>query len=266
MNRYKKTFSKLKKENKIAFMPFWMIGDPTPIKSLKMLRILAESADILEVGFPFSDPLADGPIIQESVNKALKSRTTIKECFKIISQIRDEYPEKPIGALIYFNLILSFGVEDFFKQLKVSGIDSIIIPEVPPEEINSKIESKFSLLELSKKYDVSLVFLPSTNTLDTRLEKIIDISSGFIYAISSPTTTGGKIDFTEGIGKLITKIKNKTSIPICVGFGVSSPEDIKELKIMGADGVIIASKIIKIYRKNGEKGVKEFVEKCKKVT
>ena len=264
-NRYKKTFKKLKEKNKIAFIPFWMIGYPTLKESLEILRIFAKYADVLEIGFPFSDPLADGPIIQETVNKALASGTTTKECFKIISNIRKENPNKPIGVLVYFNLILSFGVESFFKEANKVGIDSIIIPEIPYEEVNSKIESNFSILELSKKYNVNLVFLPSTNTTKERLKKIIDVSSSFIYAISSPSTTGGKIDFEEGIGELVTDIKNKTDIPICVGFGVSSPKDIKKLKKTGADGAIIASKIIKIYKKDGKEVMENFLKKCKEV-
>ncbi len=266
MNRYEKIFKKLEKEKKIAFMPFWMIGDPDIEESLKILRIFAKNSDILEIGFPFSDPLADGPTIQESVNNALKSGTNTKKCFEIIKTLRKENPQKPIGLLVYFNLILAFGVDEFFEELEKSGVDSVIIPELPPEEVNSKIESKLSIGELAKKHSVSLVFLPSTNTTDKRLEEIISLSSSFIYAISSPSTTGGKIDFSEGVGKLIQKIKSKTQIPVCVGFGVSSPEDIRELKKLRASGAIIASKLIKIYRKDGIEKMEDFLKKCKKVT
>lgn len=266
MNRYQKTFRKLKEENKIAFMPFWMIGDPDIEESLKILRIFAKNSDILEIGFPFSDPLADGPTIQESVNNALKSGTNTKKCFEVVKTLRKENPQKPIGLLVYLNLILSFGVDEFFEELEKSGVDSIIIPELPVEEVNSKIESEFSIKQLAKKHSVSLVFLPSTNTTNKRLDDIIDLSSSFIYAISSPSTTGGRIDFSEGIGGLINKIRSKTQIPVCVGFGVSSPKDIKELKKLGASGAIIASKLIKIYRKDGIEKMQDFLKKCKKAT
>lgn len=266
MNRYKKIFLRLKKEGRIAFIPFWMMGDPNINESKKIIEFLAEEADVLELGFPFSDPLADGPTIQESVNNALRDNITTSKCFDIVRSIRRDYPDKAIGLLVYFNLILSFGVDKFFRELNRAGVDSIIIPELPPEEIDSKIESEFSLLELSKKNNVSLVFLPSTNISQRRLEKITKSSEGFVYAVSSPSTTGGKIDFTQELSNLIMRIKKLKDIPVYVGFGVSSPDDIKKLKDIGADGAIIASKIIKIYRKDEIEKAKEFVRKCKKST
>jgi tryptophan synthase alpha chain len=111
MNRYKKTFEKNKKENKISFIPFWMMGDPDLKKSLEIVEKIAIHADILELGLPFSDPLADGPVIQEAVNRALQNNITTQKSLKLIKQIRKKFPDKPIGLLVYFNLIISFGVE-----------------------------------------------------------------------------------------------------------------------------------------------------------
>ena len=137
MSKYKQTFSALKNKDKIAFIPFWMIGDPTPEKSEEIIEILAKNSDVLELGIPFSDPLADGPTIQASVNRSLKAGTTTEKCFEIIKNIRKKFPEKPIGLLVYFNLILSFSgggdfkknIQKFFKDAQKSGVDSVLIPE-----------------------------------------------------------------------------------------------------------------------------------------
>lgn len=275
MNNYKNTFSQLKKDkvnsegredalgqNKIAFIPFWMIGDPSPEKSEEIIEILAKNSDVLELGIPFSDPLADGPTIQASVNRALEAGTTTEKCFKIIKNIRKKFPEKPIGLLVYFNLILSFSggkdfkenIQKFFEQAQESGVDSVLIPEIPIEEI--------SIVEQgAKENNVDLIFLISTNTPEDRVEKIIEKSGGFIYAISTPSVTGAKTDIASETLEMVQQLKTKTDLPICVGFGISSPEHIKILKENKADGAIIGSKLFE-FRDELE-ALKAFCKTCK---
>ncbi len=231
MSKYKQTFSALKNKDKIAFIPFWMIGDPTPEKSEEIIEILAKNSDVLELGIPFSDPLADGPTIQASVNRSLKAGTTTEKCFEIIKNIRKKFPEKPIGLLVYFNLILSFSgggdfkknIQKFFKDAQKSGVDSVLIPEIPVEEI-SIVEQN------AKDCNIDLIFLISTNTPEDRVEKIIEKSGGFIYAISTPSITGAKTEIATKTLEMVQKLKTKTDLPICVGFGISSPEHVQILK------------------------------------
>ncbi len=254
MNRYKTTFEKCKDENSIAFVPFWMIGDPTPEKSEEIISILAEHSDVLELGIPFSDPLADGPTIQASVNRALKSGTTTTKSLKVIKNIRQKFPEKPIGLLVYFNLILSFGIDDFFRTAQDSGVDSVLIPEVPVEEV--------AIIEgAAKKHNIDLIFLVSTNTPEDRVEKIIEKSGGFIYAVSTPSITGAKTDIAPETLAMITRLKTKTNLPICVGFGIASPAHIQELKANGTDGAIIGSKLFE-FRDDLAK-LESFCKTCK---
>jgi len=223
-------------------------------------------ADILELGMPFSDPLADGPVIQDSVNRALDSQTTLDQCFDIISKLRKEDAEIPIGVLVYFNLILSFGVDAFFKKAKEVGIDSILIPEIPVEELNFKLGGDaggVTIEEMAQKYNISLVFLVSTNTPANRLENVIKHSEGgFIYAVSTTTITGVKAEISPETFKMVSKIKSQTDIPVAVGFGVSTPEHIKFLKEHNVDGAIMGSKLIKLYQEDGREALEVFLKQC----
>lgn len=273
MNPYQETFAQLKKENKIAFIPFWMIGDPDLKKSEEIIEILAKNSDILELGIPFSDPLADGPTIQASVNRALASGATTQKCLDVIKNIRKKFPEKPIGLLVYFNLILSFSssslikgnregfvlednIKNFFRTASNSGVDSVLIPEIPVEEIGI-------VERAAKDNNIDLIFLVSTNTPDDRVEKIIKKSGGFIYAVATPGITGAKTDIAPETLEMITRLKSKTDLPICVGFGVSSPKHIQLLKQNGADGAIIGSKLFEFRDDLGK--LKKFCYSCQKL-
>ncbi len=259
MNRYHKAFAQLKSENRIAFIPFWMIGDPTPEDSLKVIESLAENADILELGMPFSDPLADGPTIQAAVNRSLESGTTTQKCFDIIGKVRTKFPQKPIGLLVYLNLIMQYGIKEFFTACKSVGVDSVLIPELPVEEVQL-------VKSVAEKNQIDLVFLLSTNTPKDRRQKIYSHSGGFIYTVSTPSITGAKNDLNPDTLHLVSALKKATKLPICVGFGVSEPEHISALKEAGADGAIIGSKLINVYQKEGLEELKNFSQACQKRT
>lgn len=259
MNRYQTTFAQLKKEDRIAFIPFWMLGDPTPEKSLEAVRTLAKHADILELGLPFSDPLADGPTIQAAVNRALAAGTNTSTCLDLIGQIRQEFPDKPIGLLVYLNLIMQFGVDAFFARCRQVGVDSVLIPELPVEEINL-------VKEAAAKHQVDLVFLLSTNTPQSRRKKIYQHSGGFVYTVSKPSITGAQSDLASETLAMIPQLKAQTDLPICVGFGISTPQHIAQLKAAGADGAIIGSQLIKLYQEDGLKAVEPFCVACAQAT
>ncbi|NCP66751.1 tryptophan synthase subunit alpha [bacterium] len=255
MNRYQQTFERLKKEDKIAFIPFWMLGDPNPEASLEAVKTIAEQADILELGLPFSDPLADGPTIQAAVNRSLQAGMNTEKCLEQIMIIRADFPEKPIGLLVYLNLVLQYGINRFFTDCKKTGIDSILIPEMPVEEIKL-VESA------AQENQIDLVFLLSTNTPQDRRQKIYDHSGGFVYTVSKPSITGAKTDLSDDTLALVQELKSQTDLPICVGFGISTPEHIKALKKAGADGAIIGSELINIYQKEGLEALNDFALSC----
>lgn len=255
MNRYQATFAQLKTDNRIAFIPFWMLGDPDPEASLEAVKTIAAQADILELGLPFSDPLADGPTIQAAVNRSLKAGTNTHKCIEQIAAIRSEFPSKPIGLLVYLNLVLQYGINEFFTDCKEAGVDSVLIPELPVEEINL-------VKDAAADNQIDLVFLLSTNTPQNRREQIYQHSGGFVYTVSKPSITGAKTDLTSDTLKLVTELKSQTQLPLCVGFGISTPEHIKALKEAGADGAIIGSELINIYQKEGLQALNEFCKTC----
>ncbi len=259
MNRYQQTFERLKKEDKIAFIPFWMLGDPTPEASLETIKTIAQHADILELGLPFSDPLADGPTIQAAVNRSLEAGTNTAKCLEIITQIRAAFPNKPIGLLVYLNLVLQYGINQFFTDCKKAGVDSVLIPELPVEEINL-------VKEAAAKNQIELVFLLSTNTPNNRREKIYQHSGGFIYTVSKPSITGAKTDLSNETLKLVGELKTQTDLPICVGFGISTPQHVQALKSAGADGAIIGSELINVYQQDGLEALNKLCADCAQST
>ncbi len=255
MNRYQQTFAQLKEENRIAFVPFWMLGDPDPDTSLAAVKSIAKYADILELGLPFSDPLADGPTIQSAVNRSLIGGMNTKKCLEQVAEIRGDFSDTPIGLLVYLNLVLQYGISRFFIDCKKAGVDSVLIPELPVEEIDLvKIAAADSRIDL--------VFLLSTNTPQDRREQVYQHSGGFVYTVSKPSITGSKTDLTTDTLELVTELKSQTEIPLCVGFGISSPEHIKAHKKSGADGAIIGSELINIYQKEGLEALNKFCETC----
>ena len=255
MDRYQITFAALKDQKRLAFTPFWMIGDPDLVTSQQVIELLAEKSDILELGLPFSDPLADGPTIQAAVNRSLAAGATTEKCFKIIENIREKYPQKPIGLLVYLNLVMQFGIDAFFERCQQAGVDSVLIPELPIEEV--------SLVKASaEKAQIHLVFLCSTNTPVDRQAKIFEASGGFVYTVSTPSITGAKTELSPDTLRLVEHIKGTTKLPVCVGFGISTPEHLTKLKDAGADGGIIGSELINIYQKGGLEVLKDFLEKC----
>lgn len=257
MNRYETTFQRCRKEGRAAYIPFWMLGDPDIEASLGHIRTIAESADILELGMPFSDPLADGPTIQASVNRALASGANTESCFATIEKVRQQFPDTPIGLLVYLNLIIAYGIDEFFARCKAVGVDSVLAPELPVEEVDL-------LAAAAQQSGIDLVFLVSTNTPENRLDKIFAASGGFIYAVSTPSITGAKTDVSDDTLEMITRLKSRTDIPICVGFGVSTPDQVQLLAKHNADGVIIGSRLFEYL--DDLPNLTAFCEACRKAS
>lgn len=255
MNRIEKKFIELKDKNKKAFISFITAGDPTLDKTIEIVNALEESGvDIIEFGIPYSDPLADGPVIQLANQRAFRNKDlSVENIMKMVKKIRKS-SEIPLLFLVYINTILVYGKERFINDCVNSGIDGLIIPDMPLEESNE-------LKELINKTNLALIPLVAPNSKD-RIESIIDSGKGFVYCVSSLGVTGRKSDFYRDVINYLKEVKEKSKLPIAVGFGVSTKEDVEKLSPY-VDGVIVGSAIVnKIGESNGDcEVIKEFVKK-----
>jgi tryptophan synthase alpha chain len=233
----KKTFKRLKDKGKKAFIPYIMAGDPSLEKTKDIVLLFEEcGADIVELGVPFSDPLADGPTIQRASERALKNGITLR---KVISHIKDlrQVTRIPIVLMTYFNPVFKYGVENFVKDSKVAGVDGVIIPDLPPDEAED-------FIKLSRKAVLDTIFLLAPTSTEDRIKKVTKSSSGFIYYVSITGITGATLLLDGSMDVLISKIKKYTDKPIAVGFGVSTPEEASAVAEI-SDAVIVGSAIVK---------------------
>lgn len=252
MNRINKTFNKLKEENKTAFIPYITGGDSTLKKTKKYFEVLESSgADIIEIGIPFSDPLADGPIIQAAAERALANGTSARDIIKLTKKIRKN-SDTPIVYLVYINTILIYGVEQFITDCKDAGVDGLIIPDLPYEE-------REEVTRYLVDDRLALIPLVAPTSLD-RIQKIVETSSGFVYCVSTLGVTGGD-NFYGGIESYLADVRSKTDLPIAIGFGIRTREDVERFA-PHVDGVICGSAIVDCIDKNGgsKKALSKFVE------
>jgi tryptophan synthase alpha chain len=240
MASYHDIFGKLKRA---ALIPFFVIGDPDEQTSLKLIKTAIDAgADILELGIPFSDPIADGPTIQKADIRALQAGMTPRKALDIIAKVT-AYKSIPIGLLVYYNLINHYGVEKFFADFKAAGGTSVLVADV-------SIDDADEIGPAAQKAGLETVFMATPNTAKDRLKRIADKTTGFIYTVSLLGTTGQRTALSDMVKPLIANLKAITDKPICVGFGISSAEHAAAIATAGADGVIIGSRIVKIIEDN----------------
>lgn len=251
MNRIEATFEKLKSQNKKAFIPYIMAGDPSLGRTKELVLLLEEcGADIIELGVPFTDPLADGPTIQRAAERALNNKVTLKKVIECVKNIRTK-TNVPIILMTYYNPVFKYGEERFVKEAKESGVDGVIIPDLPPEEGNS-------IIKLSKEKDFAVVFLAAPTSTNARIKKVADSSSGFVYYVSMKGITGAKLLLDSSIENAILKIRKITKKPIAVGFGISTPEEAAAVSKF-SDGIIVGSAIVKkIYEGLSDRALYEL--------
>lgn len=232
-----KTFKKLRREGRKAFIPYIMVGDQNLEKTREFVSLFEEcGADIVELGVPFSDPLADGPTIQRASERALRNGVTLRKVISHIREFRQEI-KIPIVLMTYYNPIFKYGVELFVTDAQGSGIDGVIIPDLPPDEAEE-------FIRLAKKSRLDTIFLLSPTSTDDRIKKVVKASTGFIYYVSITGITGATLLLNGSMEVLISKIKKYTDKPIAVGFGVSTPQEASTVAMV-SDGVIIGSAIVK---------------------
>lgn len=253
MGRIEQRFKTLKENNQKAFIAYIMAGDPDLHTTEKLIfELEKQGVDLIELGVPFSDPLADGPTIQAAGQRALASGTTLSGILDLVSRIRNNV-QIPIVLMSYFNPIYNYGVSDFFHDAKLKGVDGLIIPDMALEESKE-------IIIFAKKYGIDLIFLIAPTSSLERIKKISRISEGFIYYVSLTGVTGIRESLVNEVGHFVNKIKKFTKKPVCVGFGVSTKEQVKEI-LKYSDGVIVGSAIVKEVEK-GQDG-KEIVERVR---
>ena len=242
MSRIKKAFDSLAEKNEKALIVFFTAGDPSIEKTIEfVLQAEKSGADIVEIGIPFSDPLAEGPVIQRANNRALANNIKVKDVFKMIEKIR-EVSNIPLVFLTYANPVHNFGIEKFFNECYKAGIDGIIIPDLPFEE-----KEEFSKHADKNSVDLISLIAPTSNE---RIEKIASSSKGFIYCVSSLGVTGVRKNIDTDFKPIMDSIKKSTNTPTAIGFGISTPEQAAFLKDC-ANGIIVGSAIVKLVEQYG---------------
>ncbi len=255
MNRIEQRFLELKKEGKKAFIPYVMAGDPNLRKTEEVVRLFEEcGADIVELGVPFTDPLADGPVIQAASERALKEGVTLKKVLALVRRLRRSV-SLPIVLMTYFNPVFKLGVEAFVAEAAEAGVDGVIIPDLPPDEADE-------VIRLSRKFSLATVFLLAPTSTEDRIALVAERSEGFIYYVSITGITGSELKGLHQMRSMIKKIRNFTDKPIAVGFGVKRPEEAKGVAEL-ADGVIVGSAIVKKLQE-GDSTLREYLYSLRK--
>ena len=240
MISYKELFSKL---DRAALIPFFVIGDPDYSTSLELVKAAIDNgADILELGIPFSDPIADGPTIQRADVRALDAGMTVEKSLKFIAEVK-KYKDIPIGLLMYYNLVYKYGVDKFFKDFKAAGGNSVLIADMTVD-VASEIEDSIKVSGLDT------VYMVTPNTPESRREMVFERTTGFIYVVSLLGVTGARDTLSGSVKPLVQGLKASTDTPLCVGFGISKPEHAKQVAEAGANGVIVGSRIVKEIEEN----------------
>lgn len=242
MNRIDKKFKELKKLKQKALIPFITCGDPNLETTKKLVLEFSKiGADIIELGLPFSDPVADGPVIQAASARALKNNITLEKILKLVKNLRQK-TQTPLCLMTYYNPIFNFGLDKFAKLAQVCGLDGVIIPDLPPEEAKE-------LIKAARINNLATIFFISPTTSSKRVKLIDKSSRGFIYYVSLTGVTGIRKNLPNNLINNLSKLKKQLSKPLCVGFGVSKSGQIKKITKF-SDGVIIGSAIVKKIEDN----------------
>jgi tryptophan synthase alpha chain len=232
MNRIENAF-----KNKPIFMPYFPLGYPNLETSIDVIEALAKNgADLIEVGLSFSDPLADGPVIQQATQVALENGITIKKSLEAVKELRKRGVEIPLILMGYYNPMLAYGLEKFVRDAKDAGADGFIVPDLPAEE-SSEFENVLG--------DLPLIRMIAPTSSPERMESVARNAKGFIYLVSVVGITGERKSLAEGLSDLIATMREHTSVPVCVGFGIGTPEQAKEVGAM-ADGAIVGTACVRV--------------------
>ena len=244
-SRIPSIFKENAKKNKKTFISYLVCGDPSKNDTLIAMKVMADSGvDVIELGIPFTDPIADGPVIQKSIDRALKNNVSLKDVISVVEKFRKTNKKTAVVLMGYMNPVHKMGVEKFTKSINKNDIDGVLIVDSPPEE---SIDLNSSL----KKYNKSHIYLASPTTTDQRMRSITQMSSGYVYYVTVKGITGSKLTDISTIKKNVAKIKkySKNNIPVAVGFGIKDSKSAKQMSRF-SDGIIIGSSIVELIHKH----------------
>lgn len=240
IDRIQQTFEALKRTGSTAIIPYITLGDPdldTTCQSI--LSMTAAGADMIEIGIPYTDPVADGPTIQKACDRALKNPFDMENLFLLTRKVRDAGVEIPLVAMSYANPVMAYGFEHYCRNCVESGIDGSLITDMPPEESSLYLDE-------ARRSGLKTVFLCSPTTSDDRIRLIDKASSGFVYYVARTGVTGVRSDIPDGIAQRVLHVKSLIQNPLCIGFGISTPEQARVLA-PEADGLVIGSAIVRLF-------------------
>ncbi|GGO04354.1 tryptophan synthase subunit alpha [Saccharibacillus kuerlensis] len=236
-NLIEETFQRIRKSDGTALIPFLTVGDPDIETTLEIIEHLEQAgADVLELGVPYSDPLADGPVIQRASSRALQQLITVRTCLDVASKARARGVKMPFVLFTYYNPVLQMGLDDFFAEASKNEISGLIIPDLPHEEAEE-------MRERADRVNIALIPLIAPTSIE-RIGRILDHGRGFVYCVSSLGVTGERASFHEGVDAFIRDVRSRTDLPVAVGFGISSREQVERFSEL-CDGVVVGSAIVR---------------------
>ncbi len=254
MSRIEACFNAIKNNNNKALIPFITAGDPSPDLTVGLMHdLVTAGADIIELGVPFSDPMADGPVIQRASERALAKGTNTDDVFNIVEEFRTQNELTPLILMGYLNPIEVMGYKQFAEKAAKAGVDGLIVVDLPPEE-------SADLIEVLKPHEIDQIFLLSPTTKDERLDRICEVASGFLYYVSLKGVTGSNQLDVEAVEEKLSQIRNKTTLPLGVGFGIKNPQIAEDVGRI-CDAVVVGSALVERIAEhagNSEKMRKEI--------
>lgn len=260
MSRYAAMFDRLRTRGEAAFGAFLMIGDPDLESSAQLLdSVVAGGADMVEVGVPFSDPVADGPVIQAAAVRALAAGTRVDDCFRVLRGFRDRHEDVPVGILTYANLVAARGADRFLADCAAAGVDSLLIADVPSLEAEPYASA-------ARSAGIGLVMIAAPNTPGQTLTRIARLSSGYTYCVARAGVTGERQELALEHDRLFATLRGLGAPPPVLGFGISTPDHVRQAVASGAAGVISGSAIVRLAAERGAEAVRTFVAEMKAAT
>lgn len=236
-------FERAANENRAAFLPYFPVGYPDYDTSLETILAMAdEGVDGFEIGVPFSDPLADGPTIQEATQIALQNGTTVKHCLKLVRTLRDKGVEQPMMMMSYANPLIAYGTERFIADAKKAGADGLIVPDLPPEEAHY-------FADVCETHHMALVFFLAPTSNERRIELTAANATGFIYVVSLTGITGARTELPQDLKDFIARIREKTDTPLVLGFGISTPDHARRMHGL-VNGFIVGSALVRAAKES----------------
>ena len=237
MNRIRQAVAAARARGDVAFVPFLVLGDPDLATSLRLVEALVDAgADALELGLPFSDPPADGPVVQAADLRALAAGTTPPAAFEMLDEIKRRW-DIPVSLLLYYNLILQCGVEAFYARAAAAGVDAVLIADVPLEESGPSVAA-------ARRHNIAPICIASELSSPVRLAAVAEVAQGYIYTVARVGITGERQAVAGGLSDTLSRLRQATDLPALVGFGISTPAHVRAAADAGADGVICGSAII----------------------